>query len=209
MILKRLLDISVALFGILLTGLPMAVIALLIKLESPGPVIYRSRRMGRYGKVFRIMKFRTMVQGADTTGPGVTYKGDNRITRVGGFLRDSKLDELPQLFNVLKGEMSLVGPRAEDPRYRHVFEGENRRVLEMPPGMTGLSWVELKAFHEENIDAGEDWERHYLEVSLPRKIEVDLKYVKTYSTLLDLQILFRTFAGLMARGEPEQRDNAQ
>ncbi|MFC1888601.1 sugar transferase, partial [Thermodesulfobacteriota bacterium] len=126
-----------------------------------------------------------------------------RILRVGGFLRDSKLDELPQLFNVLKGEMSLVGPRAEDPKYRHVFEGERGRVLEMPPGMTGLSWVELRAFHEENIDAGEDWERHYLEISLPRKIEVDLEYVKKYSMFLDLRILFRTFAGLLTRSGSE------
>ncbi|MEW6441262.1 MAG: sugar transferase [bacterium] len=197
MTVKRLFDLLASAL-VLVGALPlMATIALLVKLDSPGPILYRGRRIGRGGKEFRILKFRTMVEDAEKKGPPVTYQGDSRITRIGRTLRQTKMDELPQLLNVLKGEMSLVGPRAEDPKYRDLFQGRYGRLLDVPPGMTGLSWVTLKRFHEENIDGGPEWERHYVEISLPRKLEADLQYVCSRSLWLDLKILTRTLSGFL------------
>mgnify|MGYP000159185006 FL=1 len=195
---KRLLDLSAS-ATLLACALPVfGVVALLVKLDSPGPVFYRAKRLGKGGREFKMLKFRTMVAEADRQGPPVTYLRDPRITRVGRFLRDTKLDELPQLWNVLKGDMSLVGPRAEDPRYRSAYEGRFRPLLDVPPGMTGLSWVRLKGFHEEKIDPGPDWEKHYTEVSLPRKLEADLEYLQTRSFFGDLWILAETLVGFLA-----------
>jgi len=199
MALKRIFDFTGALLSLLLALPVLGIVSLLIMISSPGPVLYRGRRMGKGGKEFQILKFRTMVADADRRGPAVTYRGDSRITRVGRFLRDKKLDELPQLFNVLKGEMSLVGPRAEDPKYRKAYEGRYSRLLEMPPGMTGLSWVRLKQYHEENVDPGAEWEKHYTEESLPRKLEADLDYVLHRSLWLDLKILVQTLIGFLGK----------
>jgi len=195
---KRLLDLSAsAVF--LACALPVfGIVALLVKLDSPGPVFYRAKRLGKGGREFQMLKFRTMVVGADRQGPPITYLRDPRITRVGRFLRDTKLDEIPQLWNVLKGDMSLVGPRAEDPRYRSAYEGRFRPLLDVPPGMTGLSWVRLRRLHEEKVDPGPNWEKHYTEVSLPSKLEADLEYVQTRSFFGDLRIIAETLVGFLA-----------
>ncbi len=194
---KRILDLSASAI-LLACALPVfALAALLIKLDSPGPVFYRAKRLGIGGREFQMLKFRTMVPQADRQGPPVTYLGDPRVTRVGRFLRGTKIDELPQLWNVLKGDMSLVGPRAEDPRYRSAYQGRFRPLLDVPPGMTGLSWVRLRRFHEEKVDPGPEWEKHYTEVSLPRKLEADLEYLRTRSFVGDLRIIAETVVGFL------------
>ena len=197
--LKRILDVLVSTAMILLALPLLAVISVLIKLDSPGPVLYRGKRMGKGGTVFDIFKFRSMISDASKVGPEVTYRHDARITRLGGLLRKTKFDELPQLFNVLRGEMSLVGPRAEDPKYRPSFEGRYWPVLSLPPGMTGLSWVRMHHYHEEYIDPGDDQEKHYVEVSLPRKLEVDLEYVQSRSFWMDIVLMLRTLVELIKR----------
>jgi lipopolysaccharide/colanic/teichoic acid biosynthesis glycosyltransferase/GNAT superfamily N-acetyltransferase len=194
---KRIFDFLVASAGILFLSPLFGVVALLIRLDSPGPVFYRSNRLGKDARVFRIFKFRTMVDRPQGMGPAVTYHNDPRITRIGRFLRKAKVDELPQLLNVVKGEMSLVGPRAEDPRYLPYYGTRYRKTLSVPPGMTALSWIKLGHLHEENMRPGPDWETHYVEVSLPRKLEVELDYVDSRSLCRDFCLILRTVGGLV------------
>jgi lipopolysaccharide/colanic/teichoic acid biosynthesis glycosyltransferase len=203
MAVKRIIDLTAAVLGIILALPLMLVVAILIKVFSPGPLLHRGPRMGRGGQVFHILKFRTMVVGADKAGVGVTYKGDQRITGIGRVLRTSKLDELPQLFNVLAGQMSLVGSRAEDPRFREIYQDHFPEILELPPGLTSLSWVRMRELDEEKIDPGDDWEKHYREIALPRKLEVDLEYVRRRSIWLDLKIIALTAAALVMRERRE------
>jgi lipopolysaccharide/colanic/teichoic acid biosynthesis glycosyltransferase len=193
---KRTFDFFMASGGIFVLSPVLAVVALFIKLDSPGPVFYRGNRLGKDARVFRIFKFRTMLDRSEGMGPAVTYHNDPRITRIGRFLRRTKVDELPQLLNVVKGEMSLVGPRAEDPRYLPYYGAKYRKTLSVRPGMTGLSWIRLGHLHEENIEPGSDWETHYVEVSLPRKLEAELDYVESPSVHRDFLLILRTLCGL-------------
>ncbi|MBC2713692.1 MAG: sugar transferase [Desulfobacteraceae bacterium] len=194
---KRIFDYFASLAGVIVLSPLLLMIAVFIKLDSVGSVFYRSKRIGKGGRIIRVLKFRTMVEEAEHLGPPVTYAGDHRITRFGKILRKTKLDEIPQLFNVINGDMSLVGPRAEDPKFARYFEGKYQPLLSVQPGMTGMSWVKLKHFHEERIDAGSNWEKHYVEVSLPRKLEMDLLYVNNKSLLLDVCLIIQTVAGLL------------
>ena len=134
---KRLFDLAVSLTALTLLVPLLAVIALLVKLGSPGPVLYRQQRVSRGGRLFELLKFRTMVVGADRMAPNVSATGDPRVTRVGAFLRKTYLDELPQLLNVLRGDMSLVGPRPETPEFVALYSPEERRVLTVRPGLAG------------------------------------------------------------------------
>lgn len=163
--------------------------ALAVKLSSPGPVLHRAVRVGRAGNPFAMLKFRTMVVGA-VAGPGITAVADPRVTPVGQVLRRWKLDELPQLVNVLRGEMSLVGPRPEDPRYVARYTPEQRRVLRVRPGLT--SPASLRFFREESMLTGEDWETAYLQRILPAKLSEDLEYLDHRSARSDLTILVRS-----------------
>ncbi|RME57814.1 MAG: sugar transferase, partial [Caldilineae bacterium] len=138
-----------------------------------------------------LFKFRTMYVDADRIGPGVTRENDPRITPVGRLLRRTKLDELPQLFNVLKGDMSLVGPRPEDPRYVTHYTEEQRRVLTVRPGITSLASIRYR--NEEQLLVGENWEEIYIRQIMPDKLFVDLRYLEHWSFSLDLRILFYTF----------------
>ncbi|MFZ1405869.1 MAG: sugar transferase [Anaerolineae bacterium] len=166
------MSVVAAAVGLMLLSPLFCWIALWIKLTSPGPVFYRAVRVGQDGRPFRLYKFRSMIVGTDRQGPGITATGDPRITRVGRFLRRAKLDELPQLINVLLGDMSLVGPRPEDPRYVAFYTPEQRRVLSVRPGIT--SPASLAYRHEEQLLAGEDWETHYRTRVLPDKLALDL-----------------------------------
>jgi lipopolysaccharide/colanic/teichoic acid biosynthesis glycosyltransferase len=172
-------------------------IAIGIKLDSPGPILYRGPRVGRDGRLFDILKFRTMVVGARTIGPGITIASDARITRFGRFLRWAKLDELPQLLNVLRGEMSLVGPRPEDPRYVSLYTAAQRRVLSVLPGITSPASVSFR--HETLLLDGEAWEDVYVNELLPHKLAIDLDYVDHYSFWRDIQILWLTARTLFCR----------
>lgn len=191
---RRLLDVVAAAAGLVLLGPLFLAIAAAIKLDSPGPVFYRARRVGRYGQEFRLYKFRSMVADADRRGPGITAAGDRRITRVGRFLRRTKLDELPQLINVLKGEMSLVGPRPEDPRYVALYTSEQRRVLEARPGITSAASLAFR--HEEQLLSGPDWEQVYRTQVMPAKLALDLDYLNRRTLASDLALIWRTILAM-------------
>jgi len=190
----RLLDIGAAALGLALLSPLFLLVGLWIKLDSPGPVFYRAARVGRNGAPFRLYKFRSMVAGADRQVPGITATGDARVTRVGRFLRSTKLDELPQLINVLKGEMSLVGPRPEDPRYVALYTPEQCCVLAVRPGITSAASLAFR--HEEQLLAGEDWETLYREQVLPAKLAIDLAYLERRTAFSDLKLVFRTIAAI-------------
>ena len=189
--LKRWFDILFSI-GILVGLSPIfLVIALIIKVTSPGPVFYKATRSGQNGEPFKLYKFRSMVVDADKRGPGITTAGDARITRIGRILRKTKLDELPQFINVLKGEMSLVGPRPEDPRYVALYTPEQRRVLTVRPGITSPASVYYR--DEESLLTGDDWERQYIEEIMPAKLNIDLDYARKGGIMDDVMIIWRTF----------------
>jgi lipopolysaccharide/colanic/teichoic acid biosynthesis glycosyltransferase len=188
-VLKRAFDLFVSLL-IILIALPLwLAVTMAIKLDSPGPVFHCAQRVGKNGKSFTLYKFRTMVADAPNQGPGITRDNDPRITAVGCFLRKLKIDEMPQLINVLKGEMSIVGPRPEDPRYVACYTTEQRRVLSVRPGMASPAFIKYR--HEEALlaAAGDDLEQVYLTRILPAKLRMDLEYIEQQSFLFDLAIL--------------------
>jgi lipopolysaccharide/colanic/teichoic acid biosynthesis glycosyltransferase len=168
----------------------LAVIAAAIKLDSPGPVLYRATRAGREGRPFTMYKLRTMQERRETHGPKLTTSGDRRVTRVGRVLRPSRLDELPQLWNVLIGDMSLVGPRPEDLHYVELYTPADRVVLAARPGVTSLASLLYR--DEERLLVGDDWERVYVERVMPAKLALDRAYVARQSLRLDLKILAAT-----------------
>lgn len=193
---RRLLDIAVSSVVVVLMSPLWLVASIMIKVDSRGPVLYRSPRVGKDGLPFTILKFRSMVAGADAEGPRVTTEGDPRITRVGRVLRDLKVDEVPQFLNVLKGDMSLVGPRPEDPRYVAYYTAEQRRVLSVRPGIVSPAAIAYR--HEEAILArmGDGPEEAYLETVLPHKLSMDLAYIDQRSLGLDLTILSRALLAI-------------
>jgi lipopolysaccharide/colanic/teichoic acid biosynthesis glycosyltransferase len=198
----RLLDVSVSLVALVVLSPLLAVIAIVVKISSDGPAVYRGRRVGKDGRLFEIYKFRTMVVGAENCGPGVTCRDDPRVTRVGRVLRRTKLDELPQFVNTLRGDMSLVGPRPEDPRYVASYSPEQRKVLTVKPGLT--SAATLLHRHEQQMLAGVDWERTYVNEVLPAKLQVELHYLSRRNLPSDLRILLQTTLALL--GTPRQPD---
>jgi lipopolysaccharide/colanic/teichoic acid biosynthesis glycosyltransferase len=195
---KRIFDFLVSLFGLIIFSPLFLIIAILIKLDSEGPVFYRGERIGKDGKPFRIFKFRTMVKDAEKMGGPSTSADDPRLTKIGKFLRKYKLDELPQLINVLKGEMSLVGPRPEVKIYVDMLKPEEKEIiLSVKPGMTDLA--SLWDFHEEEVLKGsKDPEKTYLEKIRPKKIQLQIEYVKNRSFLLDLKIILKTILKLFS-----------
>jgi lipopolysaccharide/colanic/teichoic acid biosynthesis glycosyltransferase len=194
---KRALDLLISILGLLLLSPLLLLLALWIKLDSRGPVLYRGKRVGKDGRPFVMYKFRTMVLGAERTGPAVTYKDDPRITKAGRFLRRTKLDELPQFFNVLRGQMSLVGPRPEDPSYVAFYTPEQRLVLSVKPGITGPTQLQYR--DEASLLQGEGVDEEYVTRLMPQKLKLDLEYVRTRSLLLDLRILWQTATTLLSR----------
>jgi lipopolysaccharide/colanic/teichoic acid biosynthesis glycosyltransferase len=194
---KRALDLLISGVGLILLCPLLLALALWVKLDSRGPVLYRGRRVGQGGRPFLMYKFRTMVQEAERSGPAVTYRDDPRITQAGRFLRRTKLDELPQLLNVLKGEMSLVGPRPEDPSYVALYTPEQRQVLSVKPGITGPTQLEYR--DEASMLQGESVNEEYVTRIMPEKLKLDLEYVRNRSLALDLRILWRTAATLLSR----------
>jgi lipopolysaccharide/colanic/teichoic acid biosynthesis glycosyltransferase len=196
---KRAFDLAVAALGLLLTAPLLALIAVAIKCDSAGPVLFRQDRVGRGGRIFRIHKFRTMVVDASTRGTSLTVGDDARITRVGRFLRRSKLDELPQLLDVLAGAMSLVGPRPELPQYVALYPAALRdKVLRVRPGITdpvSLTFVDESAL----LARAPDPEREYVEVILPRKLTAAAEYAEHATLVTDLKIITRTLQTVLRR----------
>jgi len=189
--LRRLLDVAAGLVGLVVLSPVLVVIALAVRLTSPGPVLYKARRVGRDGREFRLLKFRTMVMEADRVGPGITVDKDPRITRVGRWLRSHRLDELPQLWNVLAGDMSLVGPRPEDPRYVAHYTPEQRRVLAARPGITGPAQITFRN-EAERLRHAADPEATYIREIMPAKLTTDLAYLQQRTVWSDLALLFGT-----------------
>jgi lipopolysaccharide/colanic/teichoic acid biosynthesis glycosyltransferase len=189
---KRLFDIIFSFFGLIIVSPILLIVSILIELSSPGPVFYRGERIGYKGKPFRIFKFRTMVINADRLGGPSTAGDDPRLLKIGPFLKKYQLDELPQLINVLKGEMSFVGPRPEVKMYVDMMSDEEREIiLSIKPGMTDLA--SLFNFHEGDILKGSiDPEKTYMEKIRPTKIKLQIKYAKSHSFWLDLKIIFKT-----------------
>jgi lipopolysaccharide/colanic/teichoic acid biosynthesis glycosyltransferase len=188
---KRLFDIFFSALGLLALCPVLILLALWVKLSDFGPVFYRQVRVGRGGEPFRIWKFRSMVVNADKMGLSVTSGNDPRITRVGRLLRKTKLDELPQLWNVLAGEMSFVGPRPEVPRYVERYTTEQREILKLKPGITDLATLEFRD-EEDLLKAQADVEKFYIEVCVPRKIELNLQYARHASVGRDIWIILQT-----------------
>lgn len=182
---KRTCDILVAGVGVVVASPILALTALAIKLESRGPIIFKQERLGYKGKKFKIYKFRSMVVGAEKTGSGVySFKGDSRVTRVGRFIRATSIDELPQLFNILKGEMSLIGPRPALTYHPWPFEQyteHQRQMFEVLPGVTG--WAQVNGRKE---------------VPWPERIELNVEYVNKYSLAMDLKIIWMTIYKVLA-----------
>jgi len=194
--LKRTLDVVLSALGLLALSPLMAAIAVLVKMEDGGPVFYCGTRIGRGGVPFRMLKLRTMVVNADRTGVLSTADNDPRLTRTGRLLRKSKLDELPQLINVLRGEMSLVGPRPEVPEYVNMFTEREREIFTVRPGIT--DWASLWDCDEGAVLANHsDPDRAYREFIRPTKLRLQLLYVADHSVLVDLQILGLTFLRLL------------
>ena len=192
---KRALDVALAAIGLVVTAPGLGVVALLVRSSSPGPVIFRQERVGRYGRPFRIHKFRTLR--VDAGGPLVIPSGDGRVTRVGAVLRRTKLDELPQLWDVLRGEMSLVGPRPEVPTYATLWPAAEREtILSVRPGITDPVSLMLRNEAAE-LALAADPDQHYRTALLPRKAQMYAEYVHSRSLAGDLAILLRTVRTLL------------
>lgn len=194
---KRIIDFTLALGGLTILSPMLIVVALFIKLDTAGPVLYQGNRVGLHGKPFKMMKFRTMVVGADKLGGSSTPNDDPRITRVGKFLRRYKLDELPQLLNVLRGEMSFVGPRPQVQWAVDLYTEEERRVLTVRPGLT--DYASLKFADEGEILKGStNPDKDYMEKIYPEKMRLGLEYIEKQSLWTDLHIILQTIRTLIA-----------
>ncbi len=192
---KRAVDIMLAGAGLLILSPLVVVLSALVKLSSPGPVLHRAQRSGRQGQLFTLYKFRSMRVGAAAAGPGITAHGDPRITEIGKFLRKTKLDELPQLWNVVKGDMSIVGPRPEDPRYVASYTAEQRRILDWRPGITSPASVTYRD-EELVLAAADDVEAAYAEV-MAEKISIDLAYFEQATIAGDVKWILRTLRAVV------------
>lgn len=194
---QRTFDLVSSAAGLVLLAPLLLGLAVWIRLDSPGPIFFRGVRVGKGGAPFRIWKFRTMIVDAAARGAGITTRDDPRITRSGKFLRQYKLDELPQLWNVLRGEMSLVGPRPEDPRYVALYTPAQRAVLDVSPGITSAASLSFR--HEEALLHGADWERTYTESVLPKKLDIELYYLRHRTLWSDLAIVGKTFVSVLQK----------
>lgn len=196
----RLCDILFSAFGLLILSPAIIILSICIKLDSRGPVFYRQERIGRFGRVFRLYKFRSMQVNADKKGLLLTVGGhDNRITRLGHLIRKYKLDEIPQLINVLKGEMSIVGPRPEVKKYVDLYTEEQRNVLSVLPGITDVASIVYKN-ENDLLEAQADPERYYIETIMPDKIRLNQIFIKAPNIRNYFQIIFMTIKEIYSPG---------
>lgn len=195
---KRVFDLIVATIMLVLLALPMLIVSIMIKIDSKGPVFYRQERVTTYGKRFRIHKFRTMVNNADKIGSAVTVGGDARITKVGSKLRDLRIDEIPQLFDVLTGNMSFVGTRPEATKYVEKYTNEMKATLLLPAGITSEASIRYKD-EAKLLDAADDVDRVYVEEVLPGKMKYNLKSICQYSFWGDIATMLRTVFAVLGK----------
>jgi lipopolysaccharide/colanic/teichoic acid biosynthesis glycosyltransferase len=188
---KRTIDLAGSLCGLLVLSPLMVLIAILVKAEDGGSVFFRQERIGRGGRPFRMWKFRTMIPYASALGPSLTAAGDSRITRIGGWLRAHKLDELPHLFNVVMCEMTLVGPRPEVPKSVDMYTPDQRSVLDLEPGITDRASI-MFADESALLALQEDPENYYIEKVIPEKIRINLEYADSATAFSDLKVVLET-----------------
>lgn len=192
---KRISDIIVSLCILVLTFPLMLIVSFLILIIEGYPILYKAKRAGRNNKVIIIYKFRTMIKNAEIVGPSITYGGDSRVTKLGKLLRDTKIDELPQVVNVLRGDMSIVGPRAESLDIVSNFTPEQMRVLEVKPGLTGPGALYYYMHQQDEKAVDSNNEEYYIKHQLPIKLQLDINYIERYNKygiLEDLTIILRT-----------------
>ncbi|MGZ4057269.1 MAG: sugar transferase [Bacteroidia bacterium] len=194
---KRLLDIFFSLIGLIILLIPFLIISALILIDSRGGVFYKQTRVGKNGIDFKLFKFRSMRTDADKAGLLTVGGRDNRITKIGYTLRKYKMDELPQLINVLVGEMSLVGPRPEVRKYVDMYTEEQKKVLKIKPGITDYASIEYSN-ENEILGKADDPEKVYITEIMPEKLKLNLKYIEEQSISTDLKIIFKTFAKIMS-----------
>ena len=195
-VLKRIFDIIVGLIILIIVMPFMIIIAVWIKCDSKGKVFFKQKRVTKYGRVFNIIKFRTMVSDAEKLGTQVTVSNDSRVTGAGKFLRKCRLDELPQLFNVLKGDMSFVGTRPEVQRYVDCYTDEMYATLLMPAGITSLASIKFKD-EEKLLSDSENADETYVNVVLPQKMAYNLEYLNKFSFFYDIKLMFMTFLAVI------------
>ena len=198
LLVKRVFDFVAAVILLLILAIPMAVIAVCVKADSEGPVFYRQERVTTYGKHFRIHKFRTMVSNADKIGSAVTVSNDSRITRVGSKLRRLRLDELPQVFDVLEGNMSFVGTRPEAVKYVEQYRPEYYATLLLPAGITSEASIRYKD-EDRLLSAADDVDRVYVEQVLPEKMKWNLESIREFRFLREILTMFRTVAAVLGK----------
>lgn len=191
LVLKRITDLIFAVMLLVVLIIPIIIIAVAVKATSKGPVFYRQVRVTTYGKNFKILKFRTMVENADKIGSLVTTDSDSRVTKVGRFLRKYRLDELPQIFNVLSGSMSVVGTRPEVPKYVEQYKPEYLATLLIPAGITSLASIMYKD-EEKLLSSEQDVDKVYIEKILPEKMKYNLQYTENFGFRSDLKLMLKT-----------------
>lgn len=194
---KRLFDLAAAFCGIIVLSPLFIIISIVVKVTSKGPILFKQERMGTNFKPFNIYKFRSMVAGAENKGPGVTCVTDSRITPIGRFLRKTKLDELPQLFNVLFGHMSLVGPRPEIEKFVEKAKSEYHHILSVKPGITDFAAIEYRD-EEKIMSQFSDKEKAYIEKVMPTKIGLYKKYIESQNFSTDCKIILKTFKRILS-----------
>lgn len=193
---KRLFDFICSFIGLMILSPVLIIVSILIKLDSSGPVLFKQVRVGKDEKPFKILKFRTMVVDAEKRGKQITVGQDSRITRVGSFLRKYKLDELPQLINVLIGDMSLVGPRPEVPKYTQYYTKEQKRIFEVRPGITDYASIKYRN-ENEILGNSKDPEKTYIEEVMQDKLNINFEYIDKRSVIEDIFIIFNTIAKII------------
>lgn len=189
------MDIIASLLGLVLLSPLFLLVAVLVKVQDGGAVFFLGTRVGKNGQVFKLFKFRSMTANAEKTGPGITTQKDSRVTKIGAILRKTKIDELPQLLNVLLGDMSLVGPRPEDPRYVEKYTATQRDILKVRPGITSAASITYR--NEEQLLTGSDWEDQYLNKIMPEKLYIDQQYLATRTVFTDIAMIFRTILAVL------------
>jgi lipopolysaccharide/colanic/teichoic acid biosynthesis glycosyltransferase len=189
---RRAIDILIACLVLPLISPLLVPISLAIVLESPGGPFYGGWRIGRGGRRFRMWKFRTMVKNADRTGGSITTRNDSRITKVGAFLRKTKLDELPQFFNLLLGDLTLIGPRPEDPGIVEKYTPQQRQILQVKPGITGPTQLKYTMVEAQSLTNESDSERFYIEHLLNKKVLLDLEYIRKRTVFSDCRVVLQT-----------------
>ncbi|MGE9963661.1 sugar transferase [Fusicatenibacter saccharivorans] len=208
LVLKRMMDLVGGLVLLIILAIPMAVIAVLIKLDSEGPVFYRQERITTYGKHFKIHKFRTMVSNADKIGTAVTVGNDSRITKIGAKLRGCRLDELPQVLDLISGDMSFVGTRPEAVKYVEKYKPEYYATLLLPAGITSEASIRYKD-EAELLEAADDVDRVYIEEVLPGKMKYNLRSIMEFSFIGEIKTMFRTVFAVLGKDYSDEEQKSR